>query len=224
MKSQFFLFFSCLLCMTFCAASEPSSLMTQRLTSLDEGSRILYELPQSIVSIYVSKKSPTELILDVASATKDVLERENMSSWLEWSHKNTPSATLKEKIIIHLPEGTITQTGHSSNYAWLVTLLSLKATKVPLSFRKKAGPTPMPGELDNRPLWHPKIVVQGKKLASESSVYKIIWPADGSFLEQREILLYFPESPLAVKAFPYWIESPSSSYKIFVVDSEKASP
>jgi hypothetical protein len=219
-----------LFCLFFVAttlvATEPAKPIhiAKEFDHLQEGSRILYELPQSIVSIHVSKKTSTELVLDVASATKDILSRENLSSWLEWSELDTPAASIKERIIIELPEGRIIQKPKNPSYFWLTTLFSLDGTNIPSYERKKAGPTPMPGERDNRPVWQPRIIVGGKRIETNSSAYRIVWPDDSSFLAKREIILYFPLSPEAVKAFPYWIESPSSSYKIFVVDSKKPLP
>lgn len=191
------------------------------LSILQEGSLVIYELPQSIVAVQVKKRASSEVLIEVTTATKDVVARENFSSWMAWCKAGMPSASSSEELALSLERGTLSQRG-TSHIAWLYTLLTLDMTEVPLEERKKAGPPPMQGEQDLRRVWQPKVIVDGQKKNTESIAYKVIWPDDGSSFAKREMILYFPVTDEAVKGFPYWIESPSSSYKAFVVDSTQS--
>lgn len=219
MKNQFiFLILLVLFPLTLVAESSTKA----QLNALEQNSLVIYELPQSIIVVKVVKKEASRVTLDVVSTTKDVLEREQLASWMAWCQAGTPSATMRDTIIISLPNGDIIQRGSSMQGEWLITLLRLDMKKVPVSARKRAGPQPMPDEQDFRKPWQPKVIVQGKRLETTSTAYSVSWPEDGSILAKRDIILYFPDSAEAVRGFPYWIESPTSSYKVFVADSTRS--
>ena len=219
MKSQL-LFLKILVCF-FLTCPLFSETVSNRLNSLESGSCIIYELPQSVIAITVTKKDTHQVSLEAVTATKDVLNRENMASYLAWCHAGMPSASFRDELTFSLPDGKLAKTSSTVHNEWLLTLLQLSMEKVPSASRKRAGPTPMPGETDLRPVWQPRILVGGKRLDTISTAYSVHWPEDGTSLANKEIILYFPDSKEAVSGLPYWIESPSSQYKVYVVDSEK---
>ena len=219
MKSQIFYIYACFLFFIplFGESIHPAK---KEMYSLHPNSLIIYELPQSIIAVHVKKRDSSEILIEVTTAAKDLLTRENLPSWMAWCRAGMPSATSSEEVSLFLSNNAHTQGTPQPN--WLSTLLSLDVAQVAQAERKKAGPPPMPEEIDLRPIWQPKITVEGKKRDAESTVYKVIWPDDGSALAKRELILYFPDTQEAVQGLPYWIESPSSSYKVFVVDSTQS--
>jgi len=184
-----------------------------RLDSLQIGDRLVLELPQSICVIGVTKTSPIHL--RVASATKDVLVRQEKESWITWFEEGADDAIRVDSMIIEGKNisSSIEQT------SWLRTLLNLELTPLPKVYRKRAGPRPHTGEHDLRPIWQPKIIVDRQSISSTSDAFTAIWPDDSSPLANRPLILYFPLSDKAVQALPYWIESPTSSYHVTVIDS-----
>lgn len=189
------------------------------IESLRTNDEVVYDFQQSISCVRIAAISDGIIEIHIITATKDAAEREGYSSWIDWTNAGCPGASTRDTIRC-TSDGTIIPGGHNDQRtAWLSTLLSLKRTTVPEHLRKKAGPTPMVGEIDLRATWQPKIVVQGLTLNIPSEAFSLQWPNDGTELSGRTLILYFPKSSEAVPALPYWIESPSSSARVRVVDS-----
>ena len=155
----------------------------------------------------------------VVTATKDILDREGYPTWITWFDAHAPDASTDETISVC--GGTIVHS--DSSHDWFHTLLSLDLSPIPNYLRKRAGPKPMAGEHDLRPIWHPKIVVNGAYLETPSVALETKWPQDATPLSNRPLTLYFPTSEKSVRALPYWIESPTSSYRAEVIDSRSFS-
>ena len=194
-----------------------------RLFLLHVGDEVAFDFQQSVSVLAVTKKTDHVVTLRIATATKDVLSRENITSWLHWFHQGCPGATSDETISLRTDQVTGVQAEDAAHVAWLLTLLQLDIKKIPEEMRKKAGPPPLSGELDLRTVWQPQIFVQGHKIECESTAFSAQWPNDGSDLSSRVLILYFPRSQKAVQALPYWIESPSSSFHVQIIDSTHAS-
>ncbi len=200
-----------------------SETISDRLSLLQEGDEIVFDFHQSITVIGVVNTSDHAIQLRVATATKDVLSREEFRTWVEWYGQGAPGALSNELLTIHTDHTSVVYSEEPQRVQWLLTLLKLELTKVPEGQRRRAGPAPLSGEIDLRPLFQPKIVVDEKVVESRSTAFSIEWPTDGTELSARHLILYFPQSLSAVQAFPYWIESPSSSYHVSVVDSSRSS-
>jgi hypothetical protein len=211
---QFCLFFIFLLCGTLHGET-----MQNRLSRLQVGDEIVFDFHQSIAVIGVINTSDQTVQLRVATATKDVLSRENSSTWLRWFQQGAPGAFTDETICIRTDRPAVEHAGDPQRVHWLLTLLRLELTKISDSGRRRAGPPPRAEEIDLRSFFHPRIIVHEKAIESKSDAFSAHWPDDGTELSSRLLILYFPQSPSAVQAFPYWIESPSSSYHVNVIDS-----
>jgi len=188
----------------------------ERVSELHEGNLVVYSLPRSVCIVTVEKKEGDMLFFRTVSATKDVFQREGYQTWIEWFDDGAPEASTDERFSIQSLESI-------TNEDWFRTLLSLELSPVSNTLRKKAGPKPMAGEHDLRPIWQPKVVVNGKRITTPSVALETLWPADSSVLSERPLILYFPTSKESVHALPYWIESPTSSYRAEVIDSRVAS-
>jgi hypothetical protein len=197
--------------------------MHNKLSQLQAGDEIVFDFHQSITVIGIVDTSEHTVLLRIATATKDILSRENFSTWLQWFQKGAPGALTDETLSIRMDLPAVQHASRNQRVQWLLTLLRLELTKIPDSGRRRVGPAPNNGEIDLRPLFQPRIVIHEKASESKSDAFSTQWPADESELSSRLLILYFPQSPYAVQAFPYWIESPSSSYHVSVIDSIRSS-
>jgi hypothetical protein len=193
--------------------------MQDRLPLLKQGEEIIFDFHQSITAIGIISITDRVIKVRTATATKDILSREHFQTWLEWFNQGAPGAVSDETFLLRTDETPVDHADDTKGVRWLLTLLKLPLTKIPDAARRRAGPPPSEGEIDLRPLFQPKITVQGKAIDSKSDAFSTHWPDDGSDLSSRLLILYFPRSPLALQTFPYWIESPSSSYHVHVLDS-----
>jgi len=205
--------FRLLLCITAFSSLFGES-AADRLPLLRQGDLVVYGLPRSVFVIAVKKNASDSTSFHVVTATKDLLEREEFSDWIEWFDSGFPSASTNELITLY--NGVRSASAHVD---WFCTMLTLQLSPIPDQFRKRIGPKPMAGERDFRPIWQPKIVANGKRFDSPSIAFEAQWPTDGSPLSERHLILYFPISDKTVHALPYRIESPSSSYYAEVIDS-----
>ena len=210
-------FFFCLLCTGF-AFGQPFG---ERLHALRQGDEVVYDFQQSVSLIRVVAVSDTTVDLRVVAATRDVAEREGFSSWLSWADGGCPGASTDEVLTLRIGDHPALLTPSPHGADWLITLFGLHATPVPGGARRKAGPAPMSGEIDLRSAWQPRVTVDRRFVSSISDAYSFHWPADDSVLSDRTIIAYFPRSEEAVPAFPYWVESPSSSAHAGVIDSRR---
>ncbi len=194
--------------------------IADRLEYLSKGDVVIFDLHNSIAAVEVCDTHEDTAELRVLSATKDVLSRHNCTNYIEWHAKGCKDAQFDERLTIQVQKGVIGST--LTHAKWLETLLQLELYKIPNFSRRRGGAAPMSGEIDLRPIWNPPLVVFGEKTKGDCEAFSTKWPEDDSPLSSRVLILYFPKSPLTVQAFPYWIESPSSSYHVSVIDSKKA--
>jgi hypothetical protein len=195
--------------------------MFERLSELCQDDLVVYSLPRSICIVAVEKREGDTLFFRTVTATKDVSQREGYQTWIEWFDEGASEASTDERFSVQ--NQTITKLDGSDQHNWFLTLLSLELSPVPNHLRKKAGPKPMAGEHDLRPIWQPKVVVNGFRFNTPSVALETKWPTDSTALSERPLTLYFPTSKERVHAFPYYIESPTSSYRVEVIDSRIAS-
>jgi hypothetical protein len=193
--------------------------IADRLQNLSKGDVVVFDLHNSVAAVEVCDTHEDSIELRVVSATKDVLTRHNYASYIEWHTKGCKDAQFDEKLLVQEKKGVIGSTPIHAK--WLETLFQLELFKIPHFSRRKSGPPPMSGEIDRRPIWNPPLVVFGERIKEECEAFSTKWPEDESPLSSRILILYFPKSAKTVQTFPYWIESPSSSFHVSVIDSKK---
>lgn len=198
--------------------------MQNRLAQLRPGDEVVFDFHQSITVVGVTTTSEHTVQLRVTTATKDLLSRENFTTWLQWFRQGAPGALSDDTITLKTDRAAVVHGVNTQHVQWLLTLLQLELTKIPDSKRRRAGPPPSSEEIDLRPLFQPRIVVHGKPIETKTDAYSTQMPDDGTELASRTLILYFPQSQSAVQPFPYWIESPSSSYHVSVIDSASSIP
>lgn len=108
---------------------------------------------------------------------------------------------------------------------YMSTLLNLTFYSISEDCRRKIGPPPGYGKQDERPVWHPRLVVDGILLSDVNfKGWKTRWPNDRSDLSKKKIEIYLPEKMEACTYptfFPYWIEVEGklASGRLRVIDS-----
>ena len=211
-----------LFCITVVSSAYADTIF-DKMSELKEKDFIVFDLYRSVAAIEVTNVSPTSIEFQVAIAAKDILEKTECSSYSEWRKKGYPVSEVHETIHIHKDQ-SIDPTPILDEIKWLPTLLKLPINKVPKDARKKHGEALREGEIDIRPVWNPPIIVKGEKLKTTSDAFSTKWPDDGSFLSGKTLILYFPLDSHALRSFPHWIESPSSSVHFEVIESERERP
>jgi hypothetical protein len=187
----------------------------------------------------VTQQGGTYTVLLIRSLSEEAMVLEEIDAptvnlevdkvvWKSWVAAGAPGHTAWISYVIDLKQDKLLKGYSHTREAWLyiddpnhflTKLLSLPLEKTPQSQRKKIGPPPPAEEADNRSLWMPSVIFEGKKIAkSEVSAWRCRWPADSSVIAGCEVEIYFSQF-----TFPYWIEIRSPHYKasIKTVDSGK---
>ena len=178
-----------------------------------DGDTVILQYGSIVYGIRFHRDPPSLNTLFIAKAPLQLKEREQFPSWIEWMDRSAKGAL--ETLVCPVKQ-------LQKDSAELHTFFSLEWTRQSEAERKKRGAPPLSGEFDFRPLWHPKIVVDGISLQEcISDAYETVWPDDGSELAQRALVSYFPRTEKAVPWFPYWIELAGGKQALFVLDSKK---
>lgn len=152
-------------------------------------------------------------------------------SWHDWVAQGAPHHTSWVAYEIELNQGGILEYYSFTKQGWadidhndnfLTSLLNLQLEKVPLHKRKRAGHLSHNGP-DQRKLWNPKVVVNGKTIPNVSfDAWKTKWPSDGSELAGKTVEVYLPKQTGPYPSyFPYWIQVSKGALgaKFRIVDS-----
>ncbi len=156
-------------------------------------------------------------------------------SWKEWFERGAPGNTSWTHTRLNLTTGRLEASYSFTYQRWLniaetdhfmATLLNLKFYSIPDTTRRRIGPTPGYGREDLRPIWQPKLVMDGRAIPKVYfKAFKARWPNDRSELASKKIEIYLPEkrdSYLGYPTFfPYWVEVEGklASGRIRVIDS-----
>lgn len=201
--------------------------LRDRLSQAEVGEFIVLAFDKRLVLADIVEKSGDVLTLEEISAPLSIAVPPK-GGWQAWIAEGAPQHTSWTRTRIDLATDAIESIYSLDTKEFLAkdtqnflpTLLALPFQKVESSERKRVGPAPMPGELDLRRLWTPKIMFDGHEVKTSVDVMRVCWPKDGSELSGKVLDLYFPHAP-ALSFFPYWIEGwgPFSKFNVRVVDS-----
>lgn len=158
-------------------------------------------------------------------------KRPQSMGWKQWVEENAPGHTSWVMYEIDLRNGQMLRYYSFSKKGWfeipdadnfLSKLLNLKMTKIPLDERKRVGPKPKSGP-DFRPLWQPRMVVDGRPIKDvQFEGWRTRWPRDSSELSGRVIEVFLPQdNRLYPSYFPYWLQiiGAVGKAKIRIIDS-----
>ncbi len=232
MFNRFFIFYLLLGISAFLSSEEPFSLK-KSFEKAAPGDFLVFSHNKNITLFHVFAKENNGFIIEEISAFSDVRDTFH-SDWQRWINEGAPGHTSWVMYELH-PEGKNRNLIYSfSQRNWQTlypeeqifpTLFSLKFHKIPDRKRKKAGPSPAPGEPDRRPPWNPPIFANGISIPSSCDAYEAVWPDDGSVLAGKKIEIYLPEDQdLFPTYFPFRIQifNHLTSAKMRVIDSGKS--
>lgn len=221
------LFFFCFFAFSgFCLEKENNKkilTLKEKLKAAQKGDYIV-TLKKDIYTLLIvnqidSKKLFLEEVVLPQSAKKTTfqdLSYQNYPEALIWNLYQIDLDQTKLLFAYSLKQNAKIQIENSELF--LIKLLTLPLEKQTAENRKKIGPPPMSGEMDNRKFWQPAKIVAGAKMEDATfSVLETIWPKDGSELSHKKIVLYFDD----FFAFPYFIQVDSPQLTAFLkaVDS-----
>lgn len=208
--------------------------LKEKFATGEPGSYLVIEQNKTFLFFYVSERSPSSLVFEEVSIPAANRTSHPMC-WKEWFEKGAPGHTSWIMSQVNLETGSVDETFSFTHRGWinlpeansfLVTLLNLRFQEVPESERRRIGLPPGYNKVDHRPIWNPRLIVEGKIISDTFFyAYKARWPADGTELSRKTLEIYMPHSsegphpyPLY---FPYWleVEGKIGSAKMRVVDS-----
>lgn len=203
--------------------------LKERFLKAKAGSYIVIESQDLLTLMRIHSVKEEFLYLEEISTPAQSLPAKE-KNWNNWIAKKAPSHSSWLLYEIDLEKATLSscydidQNTHidiTNQPSFLATLMNLKLTELTKENRKKIGPRPSEDSADNRKIWNPPKIVEGKKIASYPfEAFRTSWPSDGSELSSRTIDVYLDENDPSFP-FPYWIEigDTHNVLKIRVVDS-----
>ncbi|MDR3624670.1 MAG: hypothetical protein P4L16_05980 [Chlamydiales bacterium] len=199
------------------------------------GDFIVLEHDHTITFMHIHAKNDNTLLLEEVNlpekALKDLRKKPSFS-WNSWFQNGSAKNTSWIMYEISLNSGTILKSysftrrcllNPSQIENFLPTLLNLPFTKIPEQNRKRVGRAPPSGERDKRPLWQPRMIVNGKVIPNIAfDGWKTTWPKDASPLSGTVVEIYLPANYKdAPTYFPYWLQVSDTlaTAKIRLIDS-----
>lgn len=170
-------------------------------------------------------------ILTIEEIAVPESKRSSNLSWKEWVNQGAPNNTSWVMFDIDLRTGQMMRYYSFTKRNWfeipdtdnfLSKLLNLKFVKIPENARKRIG-TKRRSEHELRPLWQPRMVVDGQTINNVMfDAWRTHWPRDGGDLSGKTIEVYLPRDSLRYPAyFPYWLQINGTigKAKIRIIDS-----
>lgn len=181
--------------------------------------------------IHINAKQDNILTIEEITVPMSRITRTPFS-WKEWVKDCAPGQTSWILYLVNISTGEIQRGFSLSQKMWLdiskegsflPTLLRLQFSAVPEGERKRVGRYEG-GSIDRRPLWQPKMVVEGQVIAEVAfSEWRARWPSDGGPLSGKLIEVFVPEESNKYPSyFPYWMQvrgAAGARGTIYVIDS-----
>ncbi len=207
--------------------------MKSKFTHADIGDFIVCDQKGSLSMIFIKTSDTKTIVLEEISFPKRARPKKGgVAGWQEWLNNGAPGHTSWIDVEIDLNETKILECFSFSRNAWLslaagesflLNLLDLKLYKIPEDELKKIGPAPLKGP-DNRKMWLPQLVFNGKKTTHRAfDIFRIDWPKDDSPLSNKHVEIYFNQKD-KLFPFPYLVrirDSTDASLSFRVLDSGK---
>lgn len=207
--------------------------LKDKLQEAVPGSFLVTEQDKTYTLLHVYEKQGALLVLEEVSIPATRFPAN--ISFHSWFERGAPGHTSWLMSQINLTTGRIEESFSFTHQGWvdltqtdsfLSTLLNLHFQEVSDLERRRVGLPPGYGKPDYRPLWSPRLTVEGNVYPNiPFTVWKARWPSDGSDLARKQIEVYLPvavEGTIGYPAyFPYWleVEGKVGSAKIRVIDS-----
>ncbi len=205
-----------------------------KLAEAHPSSYVVIEQNKTFTFFHIQERQDQRIILEEVSIPAASFSKKPMP-WKSWFESGAPGHTSWIISQVNLETGQFEETFSFTHQGWidmsssntfLTTLLNLRFREVDESDRRRVGLPPGHNKADHRPLWNPRLTVNGAVIPRASfHVYKARWPSDGSDLSRKTIEIYLPdaqpEGAWFPAYFPYWleIEGKIGSARARVVDS-----
>ncbi len=198
--------------------------LKEKFTQALPGDYIVTSQSKNCSILFIRSLSENSLTLEEISFPEKAYDLKEIKKWVA---KGAPGHTSWVAYEIDLQDNSLKNSYSFDQRGWLYTqdgeyflakLLALPLNRKPQGQRKRIGPPPLNGEADQRAVWNPPLIRDGKKISKPKfDVWSGKWPKDDTQLSGCEIEFYFIQS----FALPYWIEikSPHYTLKIRTVDS-----
>lgn len=202
--------------------------LKDRILSAEEGDFVVYKESKNFSILRVHSVKEDRLVIEEINVPDGLIKKD--FSYRKWVESGAPGSTSWTLYEISKEDLRLLSAYSYSQRSWLHTsginafftrLLALSFKTVPQNERKKIGPSPLPGESDNRAIWNPSVIHDGKVINDKNVlVWRGIWPKDSSILSQSIIEIYLSKESI----FPCWVEIKSGHYsvKIMAVDCGKS--
>jgi hypothetical protein len=232
MRKIFFYLACIFLPMAYLSSTQetPFSLQ-QKFTQAQAGDFIVTAQEGNYSLLCIRSINADNLLLEEISIPEKLIDLKKIE-WKKWVQDKAPGHTSWTLFEIDRKSGALIECFSYSKNGWLYLdeseqffskLLTLSLNSISEKERKKIGPQPAHGEIDQRSIWNPPLIIEGKKIDKPSfAVFKTKWPDDGSRLALCTVELYFSKDHPTFP-FPFWLEvqSPHYAFKMRAVDSGK---
>lgn len=221
-----------LLWLTTLCASEIR--LKEKLAEAYPGSYLVIEQNKTFTFLHIHDRFDNTAVIEEVSISAASFARQRMQ-WKQWFESGAPGHTSWIMSQVNLNSGIFEETFSFTQQGWidmsssnpfLTTLLNLRFQEVSLEERRRIGLPPGHHKTDHRPLWNPRLVVNGGIVPNISFyAFKARWPSDRSELSRKTIEIYLPVHQGDVswfpEYFPYWLEVDGKigSAKARVIDS-----
>lgn len=206
------------------------------MQTAEPGGYVITEQNKTFTFLHIHDKTTDALVIEEVTIPATSFARHRIG-WKEWFERGGPGHTSWTMSQINLQTGKLEETFSFTHQGWLdlsdsnpflTTLFNLSFHRIPEDQRRRVGLAPGYGKPDHRPIWHPRLIVEGQLIPNiPFSVWKGRWPSDGSDLARKLIEIYLPYGeahpnlPRFPIYFPYWleVEGKIGSAKVRIVDS-----
>lgn len=220
----------------FCGALSAGEIQLKgKLAEAQPGSYIVIEQNKTFTFFHIHDRFDNAVVIEEVSIPAASFAR-NPMNWKTWFESGAPSHTSWIISQVNLDTGIFEETFSFTHKGWidmsssnpfLTTLLNLRFQEVSLEERRRIGLPPGHNKADHRPLWNPRLIVNGCVIPNTFFyAYKARWPSDGTELSRKIIEIYLPTdmnhgTTWFPAYFPYWLEVDGKigSAKARVVDS-----
>lgn len=212
-----------------CIYAEQPFYLKENLSKAKPGDFIVIATNRTDTLMHISSKQDQRITIEEI-AIPEGKKPANMN-WRDWVQNNAPENTSWVMYEIDLSTGKMLRYYSFTKKGWydipeadnlLGKLLNLNLAEIPSNKCKRIGPRASSG-LDVRPLWQPRMIVDGKPVQGvKFKAYQTRWPKDDSELSNRHIEIYLPEdSTLYPSYFPFWLQVSGAvgKAKIRIIDS-----
>ncbi len=206
-----------------------------KLAEAHSGSYLVIEQNKTFTFFHIYDRFDNAAIIEEVSIPTASFAR-NPMNWKLWFESGAPGHTSWIMSQVNLDTGVFEETFSFTHRGWidmsssnpfLTTLLNLRFQEVSMEQRRRIGLPPGHNKADHRPIWNPRLVVNGCVISNTSFyAYKARWPSDRTELSRKIIEIYLPadiqtETSWFPAYFPYWLEVDGKigSAKARVVDS-----